>query len=118
VARLRQMKDLARRFHCRLSGNIRENQELRLLPSPIYRYKTDIAHVFDGALFAYVQGTDPEVILMVEAHRQNGQAQWKYALTRRSCLALDADLDGRRIWSVPQGVGSSGDIWLHADVPK
>jgi hypothetical protein len=118
VARLRQMKDLARRFHCRLSGNIRENQELRLLPSPIYRYKTDRKDVFDGALFAYVQGTDPEVILVVEAHRQNGQAHWKYALTRRSWFALEADLDGRRIWAVPQAVGSPGDIWFHAGVPN
>jgi hypothetical protein len=58
------MKEIARRFHCRLSGNGPEDQDLRLLPSPIYGYNSDQADVLDGALFAYVQGTDPEVILM------------------------------------------------------
>jgi hypothetical protein len=118
VARLRQMKEIARRFHCRLSGNGPEDQALRLLPSAIYRYDSDRANVLDGALFAYVQGTDPEVILLVEAHRQNGQARWKYALTRRSCCGLEADLDGRRIWSVAQSVGAPGDVWFHGDVSR
>jgi hypothetical protein len=110
--RLRQMRDLARRFRCRLSGE-RSKEDLRLLPSPIYRYKTGGENVFDGALFAYAQGTDPEVVLVLEAHRRDDQAVWKYALTRRSASALDADLDGLPIWSVPPAAGSAGDVWLH-----
>ena len=108
--RLSQMRDLARRFNCRLTDR---KEDLRLLPSPLYRYKTDGAEVLDGALFAYAQGTDPEVVLVLEAHRRDDQAGWKYALTRRSAAALDADLDGRRIWSVPSSAGSAGDVWVH-----
>jgi hypothetical protein len=110
--RLSQMRDLARRFRCRVISE-REKEELRLLPSPIYRYKTEAADVFDGALFAYAQGTDPEVVLLLETQRSDGQSAWRFALTRRSCLALQADLDGRHVWSVPEGIGAAGDVWFH-----
>jgi hypothetical protein len=110
--RLGQMRDLARRFRCRLSSE-REKEDLRLLPSPIYRYRTNAADVFDGALFAYAQGTDPEVVLVLEAHRHDSQSAWKYALTRRSWLALEADLDGQHVWSVPDAIGAAGDVWFH-----
>jgi hypothetical protein len=54
--RLSQMKELARRFSCRLS-NGGDGEELRLLPRPIYRYQVDRADLMDGALFAVVVGT-------------------------------------------------------------
>jgi hypothetical protein len=116
VKRLSQMKDLARRFQCRLSGDGEKREDLRLLPSPIYRYKTDRQDLFDGALFAYVQGTDPEVILLLEAHRRDGKAEWKYALTRRSMLALEADLDGERIWTVPHTAGTPDEPWFQGGI--
>jgi hypothetical protein len=115
--RLSQMKDLARRFHCRLAGDRANNEELRLLPSPLYRYKTDRKDLFDGALFAYVQGTDPEVILILEARRREGQPpDWQYSITRRSMLALEADFDGKRVWSVPQSIGAMDQPWFHGIV--
>jgi hypothetical protein len=115
--RLSQMKDLARRFRCRLAGDRANNEELRLLPSPLYRYKTDRKDLFDGALFAYVQGTDPEVILLLEARRREGQPpEWQYAITRRSMLALEADLDGKRVWSVPLSIGAIDQPWFHGVV--
>ena len=115
--RLSQMKDLARRFHCQLAGDRAKTEELRLLPSPLYRYKTDRKDLFDGALFAYVQGTDPEVILTLEARRGEGQKpEWQYAITRRSMLPLEADFDGKRVWSVPQSIGAPGEPWFHGVV--
>jgi hypothetical protein len=115
--RLSQMKDLARRFHCRLAGDRANNEELRFLPRPLYRYKTDRKDLVDGALFAFVQGTDPEVILSLEASRREGQPpEWHYALTRRSMLALEADFDGKPVWSVTQSIGSPDDPWFHGVV--
>jgi hypothetical protein len=112
--RLSQMRELARRLGCRLSEG-GQQEDLRLLPSPIYRYKTDGVEVLDGALFAYAQGTDPEVVLVLEAQRRDGHSGWKYALTRRSWFALEADLDGKRIWSVPQTAGSASEIWFQGE---
>lgn len=111
VKRLLQMKELARRFACRLS-NGGNGEELRLLPRPIYRYQVDRADLMDGALFAYVVGTDPEVVLVLEAARHDGESQWQYALSRRTPGALEADLDGQRIWTVPRDYGAADQTWF------
>lgn len=113
--RLVQMKALARRFTCRIKGR-RDGEELRLLPRPLYRYQTKASDLLDGALFTFVQGTDPEVMLLLEAVNRAGQATWEYALTRDSGVALEADLDGKRIWEVPGTAGAPGEVWFQAIV--
>jgi hypothetical protein len=109
--RLAQMKELARRFSCRLADGDDRGESLRFLPRPLYRYESERHDIVDGALFAFVQGTDPEVILTLEAAGKDSDVAWRYALTRRSMLALEADLDGQRIWAVPHGAGKSGEVW-------
>jgi len=116
VKRLSQMKDLARRFTCRLAAEGRKGEDLRLLPRPIFRYEARRKDLVDGALFAFVQGTDPEVTLVLEAGRDDEGAQWRYALTRRSMLALEAELDGERIWSAPHGAGAPGEPWFQGGI--
>jgi hypothetical protein len=112
VKRLSQMKDLARRFKCRLTELDRKKEELRFLPRPIFRYQTDRKDLIDGALFAWVQGTDPEVVLVLEAARRDGKSEWRYALTRRTAVAVEADLDGKPHWSVPLSNGSPSTAWV------
>jgi hypothetical protein len=114
--RLIQMRDLARRFHCRVASEQSKKEELRLLPKPLYRYAPSGDELLDGALFAFVQGTDPEVVLSLEARRADGKATWSYAFTRRSMMALEADLDEEAVWSVPLSIGSARDPWFHGDV--
>ena len=111
VKRLVQMRDLARRFACRLTDVDRKSEELRCLPRPIYRYKTERQDLIDGALFAFVQGTDPEVVVVLEAVQRDGKSEWRYALTRRTAHAVEADLDGRRLWSVPTSNGGPNEAW-------
>src|SRR5262249_4828875 len=45
TGRLTQMRNLARRFRCRMSG--KEGEELRLLPQPVYRYSVDDEKLLD-----------------------------------------------------------------------
>ncbi|HEV3005878.1 MAG TPA: hypothetical protein VGX78_15535, partial [Pirellulales bacterium] len=94
----------------------RDGEELRLLPRPLYRYQTQRTDLIDGALFAFVQGTDPEVVLVLEAVGRDAESEWRYALTRRSVLPLEADIDGERIWSVPLSGGGFAEGWFHGDV--
>jgi hypothetical protein len=109
------MRDLARRFHCRLVG--RQKEELRLLTQPLYVWDRNGDKLPDLALFAFVQGTDPEVILLLETtDGANGQ-EWRYVLTRRSAAALEADLDNEKVWSVDGGAGARDEPWLHGGVP-
>ncbi len=81
--RLLQLKQLAKDF-----SGIKKNPsggevELRLLPQPVYRYAAPKQGIFSGALFAFVQGTDPEIFLLIEARGKDvAGATWQYAATR------------------------------------
>lgn len=104
VARLRQMKTLARRFSSTLlrwreDGSDRE--ELRMLPQPVYRYESKDPDVLDGTMFFFVQGTDPESLLLLEAVREGSGYQWQFALARRSSGALTAQYRDKTVWKVP-----------------
>jgi hypothetical protein len=115
VTRAKQMRDLARRFHCRLVGQ--QKEELRLLTQPLYVWDRNGDKLPDLALFAFVQGTDPEVILLLETTDAAKGQQWQYALTRRSAAALEADLDGKKEWSVESSAGARDEPWLHGGLP-
>ena len=107
TARLAQMRTMARDFQAAtLDENDQDAEQLRLLTQPLYRYESSDPQVIDGALFAFVTGTDPEVILQFEARSSDKQgAVWQYALTRRSAFPLRARHRETIIWSVPGGRG-------------
>jgi hypothetical protein len=107
AARLRQMRALAAEFAA--SETTREGviRELRRLTQPIYRYVgTDPADgLVDGALFAFVEGTDPEVFLLLEARRRgggDGVVEWDYALARMNSVSLRVAHKGKEVWSLPE----------------
>jgi hypothetical protein len=118
VKRLVQMKDLAQQLKCRLNRSDAKSEELRFLPRPLYRYKTGRKDLVDGALFAFVHGTDPEVVLVLEAALRDGKSEWRYALTRSTAFAVEADLDDKTIWSVPDNVGGRNATWFTGSMPK
>jgi len=64
-----------------------------------------------------VQGTDPEVILLLETVDTAKGQEWRYALTRRSMLALEADLDGKKVWSVDTSAGARDEPWFQSGLP-
>jgi hypothetical protein len=101
-ARLLQMKQLARqRFSAQLvgwRGDDSDRQELRLLARPLYRYEETEGEVVDGAVFAFVMGVDPEVLLLVEAIRAEEGARWEYAFARRTSGELLGRLDETEVW--------------------
>ncbi|MEM9589217.1 MAG: hypothetical protein AAGA03_18190, partial [Planctomycetota bacterium] len=68
-ARLLQMRTLARRFTAKVVPNNGSPKPLRCLTAPIYRYRfsSPDVEVVDAAIFAFVQGTDPEILLTIEA---------------------------------------------------
>ena len=101
--RLTQMRDLARRFSAHMATP-ESKWELRLLPQPIYRYeRTDEdSPVVDGAVFAYVWtiGTDPEVLLVIEARRTDGEVRWHSAPARFTNRQAWVKYQDREIWRV------------------
>jgi hypothetical protein len=99
--RLRQMKTLAEKFQATLLGWKTDNsdrEELRLLSRPLYRYDPKEGAVTDGAVFAFTMGTDPEVLLLVEAVKAGEAEKWQYAFARRTSGELEARLAGAVVW--------------------
>jgi hypothetical protein len=107
AGRLKQAKALAERFKVALvstDGARVSREELRLLAKPIYRYELDVAKaahpdLIDGVVLAFVQGTDPEAVLLVEAIRRDGGIGWQYAFGRATGYDVEARLDSSVVWS-------------------
>jgi len=100
--RLIQMRQLARKFSAREVDREGNKIELRLLPQPVYRYENPASQsdFVDGGLFVFVQGTDPELWLLLEAHRgaADNAAQWMYAAARMNSVDLSLDYDRQTVW--------------------
>jgi hypothetical protein len=96
--RLRQMQALAREFHAFFNAP-EDRSELRLLPKPLCRYSTNSASLLDGALFAFVVTTDPEVLLMIEARPKDRTSVWQYGFARMSMVNLRAEHKDQTVWT-------------------
>jgi hypothetical protein len=92
AARLRQMRDVAERYTGAVnpeeSDRFENPHELRLLTTPIYRYAAAESGVVDGAIFVYAQGTNPEVLLLLEARQAGEKTQWQRAFAPMSSFQL------------------------------
>lgn len=102
VQRLRQMKLLVARFTAAVDQHdeFESPEQLRLLTTPLYRYAATDDEIVDGTMFAFVQGTNPEILVLVEAQRAApSRTVWRYAFARMSCFALRVDRDGQTVWS-------------------
>src|SRR5262249_51961995 len=67
----------------------------------LYRYPTVKTGVIDGALFTLVSnaGTDPEVLLLIEAKEEGGKLRWEYACGRFSDRSLYVQRKEIEVWS-------------------
>jgi len=105
--RLRQMKALADGFKATMTGwaaNDSDQEVLRLLPRPLYRYdlakaKDPDPKLIDGALFAFVLGTDPEVVLVLEAVGTAEDAVWQFACVRATSGGLEVKHGDKQVWT-------------------
>jgi hypothetical protein len=100
LQRLQQMRELARA--CAVTKRERDGSlsELRLLTQPIFRYEAPQAGLIDGALFAFVQGTDPDLFLLLEARESGGKSAWQFAACRMNSVAFTLRYNDQEIWSV------------------
>src|SRR6185295_3533851 len=105
--RLRQMREAARAFQAESRDKNDRKWELRLLPKPLYQYQvaekaavSPASDVLDGAIFGFVEGTDLEVVLLVQARKTPQGAQWEFALARMSDFPLKVSLADKVVWEV------------------
>lgn len=93
--RLTQMRKLARRLHAEIDTS---EGELRLMPQPIYRYPEN-SGVVDGAVFAFVMGTDPELLAVIEARAEaDGAKEWSLGFVHFTNAPVTAEFDDEQIY--------------------
>ena len=92
-----QLRQIARRFTV-VEQFHDQTMNLRLLDRPLVRYTAPESGLIDGAMFAFVHGTNPEAVLAVEAVQTAGGPRWRYGFVRMATARLTASLDGREVW--------------------
>lgn len=103
--RLLQMKRLIQRFTAieTMSRQGKPTREqLRMLPTPLYRYEKESGNIVDGAVFCYVHTTDPEALVVLEAVQSGGAMRWEYAFVRRTTLPVIGQLDEKTVWTTDE----------------
>jgi hypothetical protein len=115
-ARLLQMRRLAQEFTGHVIDRDAQRWELRLLSTPLFRYPPAKTGVVDGALFALMSsaGTDPEVLLVIEAREEGGKLRWEDACGRFSDLELRVQRRGKEVYaSIPSETNPFAHDPLH-----
>lgn len=100
--RLAQMRSLARRISAVEEYGGR-SITLRLMPQPIDRYADTNANILDGGIFAYANGTNPELALLLEASDKG----WSYGVVRVSLAQLKVSLDDELVLTIPHFQGAT-----------
>jgi hypothetical protein len=99
--RLAQMRTQARRFK---AGLIKGNRvEARLLSQPLLRYADSENGLVDGAVFAFAEGTDPEILVLLEDRKdqEHPDGRWFFSVARMTSPPAEVELDEKVIWSAP-----------------
>lgn len=121
TGRLRQMKALSRLFDSTLLGwknDLSDREVLRLLTQPLYRYQSTTPDLLDGAVFAFVQGTDPETLLLLEAVRRGDHYEWQYGFARQTTGGLDGRYRGTVVWTAEKDPrGDKSDSFTNPSKP-
>jgi len=99
--RLLQMKDLIKRFSAVIHPGPGQS-ELQLIPDAINRYSDAEAGQVDGAIFVFAIGTNPEVIVLLEAQESTpGKASWRYAVAQATAASFKVAIDGKEVLAAP-----------------
>ena len=97
--RLTQMRSIARNLSGKHHSPDTGASELRLLPQPLIRYKSPELGILDAALFSFAVGTDPEILVMIEARIDEKGKQWVVVPFRSHYDALDMNYQGEPLWN-------------------
>lgn len=111
--RFLQMRELAKGFSATKTERNGNQAELRLLPQPAYRYSSPQENIIDGGLFVLVQGTDPEVFVLLEARGEDDKSQWMFAATRMNSIGFEVRYQDKPVWSAE--IMPWRDVGSHAE---
>lgn len=121
--RKRQARELAPNFSARIITDLAANQSeaMRLLPRPVFEYSEAGSKAFRGAVFGLTtSGTNPDLLLLLEARGEDGRLNWNYALARMTTGGLKVQYRGAPVWEAdfvaPQW--TTFPTWLFFAAPR
>lgn len=116
AARVRQMKDISRRFTASSEFGKGTHEELRLLTQPVYSYADADRGIIEGAVFtAAANGTNPTALFLIELQQERDQQLWKFAAAAMTDAAVAVKWDGKEVWNKPalHAPGKDFDTWTY-----
>lgn len=121
--RKRQARELAPNFSARIVTEPTANQSeaMRLLPRPIFEYSEAGSKAFLGAVFGLTtSGTNPDLLLLLEARGEDGRLNWNYALARMTTGGLKVQYHGAPVWEADSVAPQSTTFptWLFFAAPR
>ncbi len=109
IFRLSQMRGILKSFSASITDQSSGRQELRLLPQPVFRYSQPAKGIVDGAIFVFARTTNPEVLLALEARRENDKDVWVYSPLRFTGRQSDICYQGSSVWTHGSSTGNRAD---------
>ncbi|OWK38350.1 hypothetical protein [Fimbriiglobus ruber] len=117
--RQRQLKQMALKFTGHEFWDPDNSRyELRRLERPLHTYKDENGGTQVGALYTLANGTNPEIMLFIEARvdPKNGtKATWQFLVGRLAHAELHLEYDGKEVFTAPRANRLSGPekpYWL------
>ena len=86
-----------RRVEAHTEEATRGRRNLRFLPQPLLRFGSE-ARGFDGGIFAYVVGNDPELLVVVEGRLKGEEAGWRYRFAQSTRSTTVAELEKAEVY--------------------
>jgi len=99
--RKRQARELIRTFSARIFTDIKNNtqQEMRLLTTPLFEYSDPATKSFLGAAFGFsTNGTNPDLIVLIEAREDGDKLAWHFAPARMTTGAVTLKRHDTKVW--------------------
>lgn len=113
--RQRQMRLLTQNFtaYTMFRNNVRT--DLRRLDRPLHSYRDEDAGILEGGLFTFANGTNPELLLFIEARQATDKAAkpvWRFGVARSTGGQLHAEYEGKEVY-----FATFGDLVRGRDKP-
>jgi hypothetical protein len=115
--RQRQMKLLAQNFTAYTMFRDGVRTDLRRLDRPLHSYRDEEAGILEGGLFAFANGTNPEMLLFIEARQGKGKSSkpvWQFGVSRATYGQLHAEYEGKEVYFATYGnlvIGRDKPFW-------
>lgn len=98
-----QAKQIPRKLKVMAAKSESERWPLRTVPKPFYEYAVPTEGVEYGAVWGLCQGTDTELVVLVESRVKGDKREWFYALAPFTDYQVEVTLPDGEVWKSADG---------------